>query len=255
MTLRAMTRTSTERGAVDRLAAMFEERLQFARAMLSDLARLDVKREVFGASAHDYALREPLREADVVAFERQHSIALPADYRAFVTQLGDGGAGPFYGVCALGAFEDDEPWTPGEFIGHPGARFPHKAAWNAPMEVIDAVNKGDHAAEAAYHACGLDGIVPLATEGCGLFDVLVVTGPEAGHVWHDARTDYGGVVPWAEGKDAAKAHGRTWTADLIVTSGKRTKQPAAMTPQRRLTFLEWYERWMMLAAASISKKR
>jgi hypothetical protein len=233
---------------------VLDERLHFVRAMLTDLARLDAKREVFGASAHDYALREPLRDVEVVRFERRHGVKLPPDYRAFITQLGDGGAGPFYGVFALGKFEDDEPWKAGEFIGEPGTRFPYKAAWNAPMAVIDAVNAGDHAAEVAYHR-GLDGIVPLVTEGCALFDVLVVTGPEAGHVWHDARTDLGGVVPWAEGKDAAKAHARTWSRDMLVTSGKRAKADVTPTPRARLSFLEWYERWLMLAAASVSKKR
>src|SRR5262245_16016748 len=43
----------------------------------------------------------PLTEQQVSAFETRHGIELPAEYREFITRVGDGGLGPAYGMCRL----------------------------------------------------------------------------------------------------------------------------------------------------------
>lgn len=48
----------------------------------------------FGADTHHYQLNAALARANVAAFERAHSVDLPDDYVAFLTELGNGGAGP-----------------------------------------------------------------------------------------------------------------------------------------------------------------
>ncbi len=55
----------------------------------------------FGASAHRYRLNPPLTEREVSAFEAEHGIRLPASYRTFLLEIGDGGAGPSYGLLSL----------------------------------------------------------------------------------------------------------------------------------------------------------
>jgi hypothetical protein len=37
----------------------------------------------------------------VVQFEKHHNITLPDDYRRFILQAGNGGAGPHYGLLPL----------------------------------------------------------------------------------------------------------------------------------------------------------
>ncbi|MGO1055874.1 SMI1/KNR4 family protein [Crossiella sp. CA198] len=60
--------------------------------------------------ARDYALHPVLSEAAVADFEAQHGITLPEDYRTFLLQVGNGGAGPDYGVYPLA---DTEPSSTG----------------------------------------------------------------------------------------------------------------------------------------------
>src|SRR3954447_21080300 len=97
---------------------------------LAELDRRDPRRKVFGASSRQYGLNPPLPVAVVEAFEGRHGVSLPEDYRHFMTEIGDGGAGPYYGVFAFGKDDDDRDWEGGGLVGDPGRPFPHTTAWN-----------------------------------------------------------------------------------------------------------------------------
>jgi hypothetical protein len=84
---------------------MLDARISRVKTMLAHLADADREHAVFGSSSHGYTLHPPLTEAKIAAFERTHEMRLPDDYRAFVTRLGNGGAGPFYGVFRLGEMD------------------------------------------------------------------------------------------------------------------------------------------------------
>jgi len=59
---------------------------------------VNMRPDVFGAEGHDFELNPPLAEAKVEELERRHGIRLPADYRAFITTIANGGAGPGCGL-------------------------------------------------------------------------------------------------------------------------------------------------------------
>lgn len=69
---------------------------------LINLAReADEKCEEFGASKHRYKLNPVISLSQVRDFEQRHKIKLPQGYVDFLTQVGNGGAGPDYGIYSL----------------------------------------------------------------------------------------------------------------------------------------------------------
>jgi hypothetical protein len=74
-------------------------RLARVAAKLAE-ARADGAR-THGEREHRFRLLPPLTEPEVWAYEERNGIRLPEDYRLFITRLGNGGAGPYYGVQPL----------------------------------------------------------------------------------------------------------------------------------------------------------
>ncbi|HEY4176451.1 MAG TPA: SMI1/KNR4 family protein [Kofleriaceae bacterium] len=64
------------------------------------LAAVDSARQVFGASEHGYEPAPPLTNAELIEFEARVGGDLPADYRAYVTEISAHGVGPYYGLVA-----------------------------------------------------------------------------------------------------------------------------------------------------------
>jgi hypothetical protein len=167
----------------------------------------------FGSDGRELLSRPPLTPGDLAAVETRLGVELPEEYRAFVTRVGDGGAGPGYGLFSLAAAlrEAGLDADPGLLR----ASFPHVESYNPDKdpEVIafwdrmDAVGGNDE--EETLHVLReRAGALPLCDEGCGYLHFLVVTGSARGTMWIDSRGSDQGFVPL------------------------------------NATFLEWYERWI-----------
>lgn len=87
---------------------------------------------------------------------------LPEVFRRVVTELGNGGPGP----AAYG-------WMPFD----PAASYVNRPSHWAEPFVHPRLRSGEDAAWIDV------GYVILGDHGCGIFDLLVVTGDERGHVW------------------------------------------------------------------------
>jgi len=184
---------------------------------------------VFGSENHAFRLNPPLHEAQVIAFEQLHSVLLPPDYRHFLTDIGNGGAGPFYGVFPLGMMDAAfglQPWRDGA-IGDLTKPFPHRAKWNdltgkpsdlpvnGDLDGHDEVDAMIEQFEARYWNPSLiNGAIPICHTGCALRIWLVLNGGQAGDLWYDKRSEYGGLMP------------------LTLDDGSPLK------------FAEWYEEWL-----------
>jgi hypothetical protein len=168
------------------------------------------KTTMFGTDPHRFLLNEPLADADVLAFERQHRVHLPADYRCFLTDIGNGGAGPYYGVSRLGEMDDGSGFRQwrreGDIVGVLSEPFLLETEWNdlagmPPAELLESDETeyfrllDDFDDKCYWHPALMNGAIPICHEGCALRIWLVITGGQAGHLWHDGRSDRTGVKP------------------------------------------------------------
>ena len=147
-----------------------------AQAIVARLRILDRRRVAFGAGRYGYRFNAPLARAQVEAFEARYQVELPAAYRRFVTELGNGGPGPFYGVTPL---DLDAPQL--------GQVFPYAEATPFDDDTPDAAWEG-----------AIPGAVEVGEYGCAAYFLLVLRGPRAGEVWWDARWETG-VSPCYQG--------------------------------------------------------
>jgi SMI1/KNR4 family protein SUKH-1 len=207
-----------------------EEQPERIRRKLARLRACDTAFTVFGASKHRYALNPCLSEEEISAIERALEISLPAGYREFLHEIGNGGAGPDYGLYSLQK-SIAESFENATFLAAP---FPHTDAWNLDPHRFGAQNVPgdqfamDKAAFAAYeeeysHDEHVQGALRIHTAGCNHDTLLVLNGSERGYVWHDERTVDFGVFPY-EGKPE---------------------------PNARLRFLDWYEDWLENALRAV----
>ncbi|MGX9884774.1 SMI1/KNR4 family protein [Streptomyces sp. NPDC002276] len=158
------------------------------RARIREMAARDQERSRFGADTHRYELAPALPEAEIRAFEEAHAIDLPAQYRSFVTEVGNGPAGPGHGLMPLTAprAEADEGWAVDDEWKED--RLPGRLAEPFPLTEPLPGRIGPS-------ACGLTrGTLMLAEEGCGIYIRLILNGPRKGEVWQ-IDPDWGGFVP------------------------------------------------------------
>lgn len=158
------------------------------RTRIREMAARDQERTPFGSDTHRYELRPVLPDAEIRAFEEEHGIRLPLDYRAFAAEVGDGPAGPAHGLLPLAtprpeAVDDravDGEWEADRLPGRLATRFPLTAPLTGAI--------GGREEELT------PGTLTLAEEGCGMYVRPIVTGPRAGEVWW-LDPDWGGFVP------------------------------------------------------------
>src|SRR5262249_3382204 len=106
------------------------------RQIQHQLKRLSNARvALFGADVHRFSLNPPLTEREVLAFEKLHNILLPSEYHYFIRYIGNGGAGPYYGVFPLGQMDGTgerfNSWREKDgFVGVLSEPFPLRDAWN-----------------------------------------------------------------------------------------------------------------------------
>lgn len=199
------------------------------RATVGSLRTADPDLHVFGAMGHRYEFRPPIAGRVLAEFERKHRVRLPADYRTFLSELGNGGAGPFYGIFPLGMFDGsgdrEVEWSENDsIVGRLSERFPHDVAWNLPPETLTPPEHfGSDEEEDAWFAdrdavywapSHVNGAIPICHHGCAIRTYLVLSGPEAGNVWLDDRASDGGL------------------------------QPHLGADGNHLTFATWYLRWL-----------
>ena len=69
------------------------------KAVLKEASQWDMDYPIFGSHSHAHLFRPPLPMEELGAWEELMELRLPEDYRTYLTCLGNGGAGPAYGIA------------------------------------------------------------------------------------------------------------------------------------------------------------
>ncbi|MBP7689594.1 MAG: SMI1/KNR4 family protein [Thermoflexales bacterium] len=225
---------------------------------LNQLRTVDTALGAFGAQAHGYVLQPALSEAEVAEFEQAISVTLPAPYRDFLLNAGNGGVGPGYGLQTLAAWHCEEfsqvtsviTTKSGERFetgtgdratlarpSDPSKPYPFTETWGAPGPDEDLpIPEGSHP---------FDGCLYLSDIGCGYSYLLVVTGEAAGQVWVDYTAGDGQVSKVADSFDAWYAN---WLDEALVDAAeKRASNTLWFSPEDPILevvqVLDIVERW------------
>jgi len=202
----------------DNRDANLSGRVERIREKLRQLRDLDRALTVFGSSSHEYRLGPPLPEEGLAEIEAYYGVQLPAEYRLFLTRIGHGGAGPYYGLFALDA-DDPENITQSELIRKP---FRWDQAFN-PYDWEDPCSQEDVWCDEDADVDDegppqiilvVPGALYICHYGCAIRFFLIVQGECVGEVWRDSQADDEGILPEC-GADG-----------------------------RRLSFFDWYEQWL-----------
>jgi hypothetical protein len=209
-----------------------DEQLEKIKNKLELLRKLDKRCSLFGSSTHRYQLNPPLSIENVRRFELEQSITLPTDYVKFFTIIGNGGAGPFYGLEPIeNSLFDDLDYKRPDSLLNPAKPFLHSKPWNLDFEptVDEEENEEeyqiqfDQFQEKYYDREQMNGVIAICNYGCAVNLHLVVNGQEYGHIWTDDRGSNNGIYPSHE-----------------------------LGNKEKITFLNWYELWL---DNSLSKMR
>jgi uncharacterized protein (TIGR02996 family) len=209
----------------DWLKPMLRVSVPEIRKKLEELDRLDPTRAVFASDSHQYRLNPPLTVERVEQIEARIGCRFPEQYRRFVTELADGGAGPDYGIRPLASLL--------EATGNPEWLTSFALPFPVPTNVQESRSLG-------YSARGA---LPICEIGCGGFYYLILSGPERGNVW-------------IENPDGE------WSPTLLdeshFPSGPDVEIAAILEaalrspPALKLEFLDWYLKWLDEALWKVS---
>lgn len=199
------------------------------------LEKLKKKKELdpdcigFGVEAHNYELNSPISDKKLRELEKKFKISLPEEYRSFLLNVGNGGAGPSYGLYSIeGALTGICP----TYNRYPSGK--------AGIEITKDFIRPDQVKEGEYPDDY--GMLILCQHGCALDDFLILNGSERAFVWEYVEW-VGHHVPLLKKmpdistnnlpEPVRLAAAERWVTDLLKA-----------TNEEKMTFTDWYLNWL-----------
>lgn len=152
---------------------------EYIKLLVKRAGEIDKTREVFGASKHQYKLNPVVSMDDIYKFESKYNIKLPEEYVFFLTMIGNGGAGPYYGLYMLENTnlhnEYPESISKQAFINKDLT----KEMWKIMMDKLEESDDDqyDEIMEQVYA-----GLTIIGTQGCTYDNLLMINGSEEGKI-------------------------------------------------------------------------
>ena len=195
---------TTEKAGQPAWAKRILKLLEQAKAKDPDLMR-------FGAYSHKYKLSAPASEETIQKFEEQEGIRLPEEYRDFLLFVGNGGAGPYYGLYGVEVEKKELHDSHGPRlyrVQEEPVIYPKMSdeEWDRVADPNGMPGTGRRKGEERHPYVG---VLPIGSQGCTLMTGIMLAGPYRGQVVY-------------------------YDEDLCG-------QPFFV---REKGFLKWYERWL-----------
>ncbi len=218
--------------------------------ILNQAKKIDSKYKKFGASAHKYKLNPPIRASFVHNAEERYGFKLPEDYVWFITEIGDGGTGPDYGITPFAELlaKNKDPHTQRymEEYRHSLAKpfMPRRMMADevedyaiARREVYEENPDRYYIFEQpdANDLCDSDGFYILGTHGCQWDFGLIVAGEKYGQV---IDTDHEGAYGFVSG--SFKEFYQNWLDE--ISDAERLRKEIE----------EWRSLWMSFSLSHLS---
>lgn len=148
--------------------------------LLEKAKKADFEFKVFGADKHRYKLNPTVSMGEVLKWEEDFNIKLPDDYVYFLTQIGNGGAGPYYGLYSLDELRQQQYYKRQDNKQNPiiDASL-SKEKWNELMEQLDSADDDMYEEIEQYINTG---VVIIGTQGCTYDNLLMCNGSETGKI-------------------------------------------------------------------------
>lgn len=198
--------------------------------ILEQARGIDKKYEMFGASSHQYKLNPPIEASFVHEVEEKYNFRLPKDYFYFITEIGDGGAGPDYGIepfaslvqvgesAGVEKFREAyrnslaKPFVPRQMLPDEveDFAFAKEAYVRNPQHFFVCENMDENA------LCDSEGYYILGTHGCQWDFGLIITGQKRGCVFD---TDNEGAYCYAA--ESFYDFYKNWLDKISDTEGLR----------------------------------
>jgi hypothetical protein len=152
---------------------------EYIKLLVKRAGEVDKTREVFGASKHQYKLNPVASMDDIYRFESKYNIKLPEEYVFFLTMVGNGGAGPYYGLYTLENTIIHNEYS--DSISKQAFLNKHltKEMWKIMMDKLEESDDAqyDEIMEQVYA-----GLIIIGTQGCTYDNLLMVNGSEEGKI-------------------------------------------------------------------------
>jgi hypothetical protein len=168
------------------------------QSKLAILRKLDPAFLIWGAEHHRHRLLPVMTQSERTLFETTEKCTLPEAYAAYVMSIGNGGRGPWRSMRRTENSGAAWAWYwqhTDKFVkGRLQKKFPHTAEWNPIGDQKDAKTPTGYFHNRHVHGTIVIGPAADATLRQAYL-LLVVSGPERGHVWSDLRNYGEGITP------------------------------------------------------------
>lgn len=184
--LSAFLRKNQETRSANTYKPLSDAHGAYLKDLVKQAGKKDGAHRIFGSQKHGYKLNPTVTREEVRLFEERWHLTLPEEYVFFLTKVGNGGAGPYYGLYCLeelaryneylGGYDDRDKDALPPFID----RNMSPADWARAMEEMEDMNDDNEYDARMKQVCS--GLLVIGTQGCTYDNLLMWKGSESGKI-------------------------------------------------------------------------